>query len=739
MSGFDLHEFNILSKRHNYFMTNNRINGFPLLQENSLLLKKILLNRNSNSSDKILNNNNLKPKKFVRFAKPEKIKFKGVYQSPLIFKKKLNNSNDNVHNIRYRNNLNINNNMKNILINSNKKINISPYNKKREIEIGKSLIRPNCYGITFNRNKISYDPDINNRYLRRISNSYMNDSDNDMVVLNFKGKRIFASNSFSGLRNESISNSPDKIDNNSNKASINVGELFRNSEELKKKKEEIFLRKMKRETFAMKKEILKREKDKDIKKEKLSIDINALNNYNNKNNKSNNQNRIRIIPIKKEINNVKKINNSFKIKSLNNDSLNNQTHYTNNIKRIYKFDNNKNTIDITNNLNSYDKRIYLSNSQDNKNKPPYSNHSFKTNNIYFSKYSETSTPKNRNRITVNNRIKENLEYLRLSKNSIEKDPKKEKSISPDRHNNPYQFMTTKKKFVEDNREKESIIYSNDKKISIKVHTLQNINEIFWGKIPTREKLKMQRVISVVFQMNNRNELNYYRARFSRKKKDKISLKSIKEEEEKSKCESGKKLNKEEKSKIETRKKIIEEEKPKLEDRNKLIKEEKPKFEHRFRLKREEKSLLDNKNNLNKKDETNNNKLNKEENNNNKYRHRYKLNKEENSKSETIQKLKKEENSKITSKKINTNENSKNETIKKLNKEEKPKNEIKKVNKEEQPKYKTRYRMLREEKSKNEPKEKLIKTEPKIETNAKNQNPPENNVKRRYWRRFQSKK
>ena len=84
-------------------------------------------------------------------------------------------------------------------------------------------------------------------------------------------------------------------------------------------------------------------------------------------------------------------------------------------------------------------------------------------------------------------------------------------------------------------------------------------------------------------------------------------------------------------------------------------------------------------------------------------------------------------------------NNKNETIKKLNKEEKPKNEIKKVNKEEQPKYKTRYRMLREEKSKNEPKEKLIKTEPKIEINAKNQNPPENNVKRRYWRRFQSKK
>ena len=42
MSNFDLHEFNILSKRNNYFMTDNRINGIPLLNENSILLKKIL-------------------------------------------------------------------------------------------------------------------------------------------------------------------------------------------------------------------------------------------------------------------------------------------------------------------------------------------------------------------------------------------------------------------------------------------------------------------------------------------------------------------------------------------------------------------------------------------------------------------------------------------------------------------------------------------------------------------------
>ena len=53
MSNFDLHEFNILSKRHNYFMTNNRINGFPVLNESSVFLQKILSQRASNSSEKI--------------------------------------------------------------------------------------------------------------------------------------------------------------------------------------------------------------------------------------------------------------------------------------------------------------------------------------------------------------------------------------------------------------------------------------------------------------------------------------------------------------------------------------------------------------------------------------------------------------------------------------------------------------------------------------------------------------
>ena len=110
----------------------------------------------------------------------------------------------------------------------------------------------------------------------------------------------------------------------------------------------------------------------------------------------------------------------------------------NNIRRINK---------ITNNDLIKDK--YLSNN--NNNKSIIANNNFKSNNIYFSKFSESSPPKNNRTININNKIKENLEFLRKSKNSEnENDIKqktiedKNKSISPDKHNNLYRFMTSKK-------------------------------------------------------------------------------------------------------------------------------------------------------------------------------------------------------------------------------------------------------------------------------------------------------
>ena len=55
ISSSELREFNQLSKRHNYFMTSNRTNGFPSIKENSIFLKTILANHMSKSTDKIKN------------------------------------------------------------------------------------------------------------------------------------------------------------------------------------------------------------------------------------------------------------------------------------------------------------------------------------------------------------------------------------------------------------------------------------------------------------------------------------------------------------------------------------------------------------------------------------------------------------------------------------------------------------------------------------------------------------
>ena len=301
MSNFDLREFNILSKRHNYFMTDNRINGIPLLNENSILLKKILLNRSSNSSDKILekdnsNNSNPKPKKFVHFEKPESI----IYKSPIIKKVIANNPKENFHNKRHQYIL-FNNKIQNISSNSDNKINISPYRKNRLL-LDKSINRQNYYRISINNiNKKQNTPDNYSKHTKFHSNSNIIDYDNDLLILSYKGKKIFSSNYFGSFKNIEVNNSEKKKEN-INSINIRRSELFRNSKELKKKKEEIFLRKMKRESSALRKEMLRKEKDKDIKVQKISIEINS----DNHSRKNSNNNIMRIIPINKEFNDLKK-------------------------------------------------------------------------------------------------------------------------------------------------------------------------------------------------------------------------------------------------------------------------------------------------------------------------------------------------------------------------------------------------------------------------------------------------
>ena len=554
MSAVNLHEFNHLSKRHNYFMTNNRENGFPSLNKNSIFLRKILTNKEPNSIEKPIRYTEIKPRKFVRFTKPENISYKENYQTPIIVRKVKNNTN---------NNRIMNQGYQKTFYNSDIKNNISPYRFNPKITLDKNIIESNCYKIpinVYNRNANSID--FYNPHSRVFSNSsnLLNDSEKRMRVLSFKGRKIFTSNSFYGLNNETF-NSPIKNErNNINKET----ELFRNTEELKKKREEIYQRKMKRESSAIKREIFKKEKDKDIKEKRIDIQFNRKNTSSCKtdNEKPLNQKKMKILPLSQKLinNNKKKINNRFKsnesnitnqssqinplnIKSRNQSSLFSSSQL-NNRRRLINYKNRTthfpNLSEVNANNNTLDKDASLVNNNNN-------NNLYYKKNIYISNNIQNSPVKNNRNYNINNKIKENLDYLRKSKNAEieldtnaneQKSKTNSKIYSNDRHNRPYRFIT-KKKFVEDFTRPNLTIYSHDKKVSIRVHTLQNINESFLGKSNTKDKLKMQRVISIDFKNNHKNIKYFKNNTLSQKIKELKPLTSIKEEEEKSRREQPK--------------------------------------------------------------------------------------------------------------------------------------------------------------------------------------------------------
>ena len=98
--------------------------------------------------------------------------------------------------------------------------------------------------------------------------------------------------------------------------------------------------------------------------------------------------------------------------------------------------------------------------------------------------------------------------------------------------------------MEDFNYKNPVLYSKDKKISIRINNSTDFIETFFGKKMAKEKLKMQRVISITLEKNKKVELKNKNINKNMNKiiKKKISKKifgtkhltSIKEEEEKAK-------------------------------------------------------------------------------------------------------------------------------------------------------------------------------------------------------------
>ena len=547
MSGINLHEFNALNRKHNYFLTNNRIKGFPSVNENSIILRKILRTKTPTSNNnKIIDFNKNKMKKMIPLDKPKNLQIKAYEQSPIIDKKKQIQSNDIFNNKRYyRNSYNFN--TENNTSNSN---NIKQYinnSKNLTIKTNNDSFVDNhyYYKIPINiQRRIANTPDIfkKNQLLFYTYNN--NDPDNEMVVLKHKGKILFNKRtSFTTPEKYLTENSREK-----------VSELYRNTEELKRKKESVFKRKMKREPSEIRREMLRREKDKDLKEEKINIDIKYKNNTINTED-SMNRNRIKKINVNRNVfnNKIKRINNEIKpnspknniplkritvnIKDITKNKLekSNSNHIINSTRRINKYKVNRNSFKDLNSINEQKQEIKPS---DNKNE--------KTNILYSKKFSQAnydfldqgnSLQKNTRNKGVNQKIKENLNSLRKPKaktyvqgqNNNPNNNIYTKSF--DKFNNKYIFVASnKKKFIEDYAYDEPIIYSRDKKITIKIHSLPGIKEIFSGKKMTKEKLKLQRIISLLIESENQRKINYFINRKNHRTKDFYPLYSIKEEE-----------------------------------------------------------------------------------------------------------------------------------------------------------------------------------------------------------------
>ena len=560
MSAFNLREFNTLSQRHNYFMANNRIEGFPTLIENSLILRKILESRNSNSSDKRFENN-IKPKKIVRFTKPENIPYNKIYQSPILIKKKYNNSNGANRPRRLVTNLSKNVCLRSIAFNTNNQIIMSPQ-KDKDNEVNKNLSKP-YYKIRIYSKNAYKSPEVNNPRTPTFNNINSFDNEREPHFLSFNGRKFFT-NSFCGINSDTQSISPERNLNKNNANKIGT-ELFRNYDELNKKQFEIYKRKIKKNPITTREEFYEKQKEKQIKRKNLNIQFQK-----HMNDVSNDENKMRIIPITKKtlnnINNIKRINNRFRSKKKNYNSNNNINHNHKSLSFIIN-DNNNSSMNktvynnVTNNYNKNNNISFSKESNTNNNSPIcdnilYSKKEFKSNNIYISKYSSP-------RKIDEDYFMENSDTIRQRHDQIESpnNDYNNKTHSLDRHNNPYNFIVPKKKFVEDYTFKKEFtspvfLSSNDYKVCIKMHILHGINELFYGKVKTKEKLKMQRVISICFvkekeienEDNNENNeyekekenknvmvgANFMKNRNPKNKFDLKSLSSIKEEEEKSK-------------------------------------------------------------------------------------------------------------------------------------------------------------------------------------------------------------
>ena len=364
---------------------------------------------------------------------------------------------------------------------------------------------------------------INDSYKTIISSiNFKNDSfsnrnksgcETDRYVLNYNGKKIFATFSFNESNNKTIC--PRRN---------NDTELFRNYSKLKLKKEEIYNRKIKKDSSAERKELWTIEKEKELKDQNLAILSKE------KKNRAQYAKKVKKIPLgNKRIfesqNCIKKGNQiSLRKKDINSFTLTQDDEDT--LKSL-----SKNTIESTNKSKTKNKSL-----------------SFSSNNTSNNNTNSCAIEKMINAISINNKYKYNL-YSQNFNDKILVNQNinyERKELSNSKDLNIYKihklidmpkFIESKKKFVEDEL-KESMIVTNDKRLTIKIHCIHNLNQLFLLRRKKRN-FKIQKVMNILLSSEKKFYLNYlWNNQLSNKIrafKNYNSLSSIKEEE-KSKAE-----------------------------------------------------------------------------------------------------------------------------------------------------------------------------------------------------------
>jgi len=542
MAEFPLSKINSFREKNLFRMDNDRKKAFLSLDKNSLFLKKVIESKEKErkTSTKIFEteigmNKNIKNSEKLLYKKVQ-----NYYQSPINIPKQENISIKKIKNKRYEHELE--NYIKNVNISEIK----SPKN-----QINKNNDKINTYYHKMPIN-ILKEYSLSPRVFQYKSSTYDNketENEGEQKVINYKGKKIFSTSSFKGLSDRTNYNSSKNIAENSS-------ELFRNYTQLKQKKEEIYRRKIKKNNSAQNKHMLEIQKDKEIKQEHINLKNELF-----KNNSIDSK-KLRKIPVDRKNlkfhmnkSNTEKTNKSNDIsKEINSKNIikNNSTELNNLLKESKIMINTNNYLYSTKDKTSY-------NTNRNKN-----NIIKKVNNIIFHDENYDYSNYNKDKSNTINNIINNME-IKVHSNKIREkyeksktfdlNPKyKEKKYNLDKYIDINKYTTLKKHFVEDNLNN-SIYCSKDKKLMIKIHSIQNINQIFLVKRRKKQNLKIEKIINVFLTNNIRSYFNFLTYNDLLKKSNRLKriklLSAIKEEEEKSKndlTKSGSQIEDQEKMK-----------------------------------------------------------------------------------------------------------------------------------------------------------------------------------------------